>query len=155
MPLVPIVWAKATALTFTVFPLDFNYCYPFLQEKKKSNLVLHDAYKTGNNYKWGIITKSTRMWIQCQNLRDLKVLNWLASACFVKSLGNVLILKNGTGTEKCWSLLRDFMGLSSSLEFQAFWTSVYLKSCLLSLSDVRLIFMRVCIFVILAWIIHM
>lgn len=41
-------------------------------------------------------------------MRDLKVLNWLAADFFVKYLRNVLMLKNGTGTEKFWSLLRDF-----------------------------------------------
>lgn len=79
------------------------------------------------------------------------MLNWIAADFFVKTLGNVLMLKNGTGTEKRWGLLRDFMGPSSFLEFQAFWTSLYLKSCFLSLGYVRLIFMRVCIFVIQAW----
>lgn len=47
------------------------------------------------------------MSIQCQNLRDLKVLNWLAADFF----GNVLMLKNGTGTEK---MLELFEGLWDS-----------------------------------------
>lgn len=125
MPLVPIVWAKAVPLTSIVFPLDFNDCYLFLQEKEKSNFMLHDAYKRENNYQWGITTKSKRMWIQCQNLRDLKVLNWLAADFFVKSLGNVSMLKNGTATENCWSLLRAF----GTLIFP--WIPGFLNLCLL------------------------
>lgn len=94
------------------------------------------------------------MQLQCQNLRDLAscwffvksldfTMSWLLMSWCLK-----MVLKNIGAFWGTW-------GLSSSLEFQAFCTSVYLKSCLLSLSYIRLIFMGVYIFVIQAWIIHM
>lgn len=145
--LVPIVWAKVTpvAVTSTIIPLDFNYYYPFFSRRgNSSHSVFHDGYKTGSNCKQEISTKSARMWKE--------LLNPLAGDFFCEPLGNVLMLKNGTGTEKCWSLLRGFMD-SLLTNSRLFWTPVYLKSCLFSLSYLRLIFLRVCMFVIQAWII--
>lgn len=96
----------------------------FLAKKmEKSNFMLHDAYKRRKNYKCRITTKSNRMWIQYQNLRNLQVLYWLAADFFVKSLGNILMLKNGT--ETCWSLLRGFGALSFP------WILGFLNLCLL------------------------